>query len=70
MLSKKFVLDLVERACWTYVQSFLGLLMVSGPLDLDAVRLALVAALPAALAVIKGAGARLVGDKDSAATLL
>lgn len=63
---KKFLIDTAERAVATYVEVFLGLLLVAGPLDLDKVEVALVAALPAALAVVKAAIASRYGKKDSA----
>lgn len=67
----RYLLDLAERTLATYVVAFLGLLLAGGldMLSLGSVRAAAVAAIPAALAVIKGAVAKLVGDRDSAALL-
>jgi hypothetical protein len=66
-MSREFLRDLFERVAATYVQSFIGLLMVSGNLNIDAVEAALVAAIPAALSVVKGVLARRFGDPESAA---
>ncbi len=70
-MSGRFWLDVAERTAATYVVAFLGLLLADG-MDLtsmSAVRAAGVAALPAALTVVKGAVATLVGDRGSAAVL-
>lgn len=63
-----YLRDLAERTLATYVQAFVGLLVAgwSGALDLGTLRAAAVAAIPAALAVVKGGLARLVGDPQSA----
>lgn len=66
---KKFLIDTAERAIATYVEVVLGLVIVAGPLDLDKIEVALVAALPAALAVIKAALASRVGAKGTASLL-
>lgn len=68
---RKFWLDLIERTVATYAAAFLGLLLADG-VDLTSVgalRAAAVAALPAALTVLKGAVASFVGDPTSAALL-
>jgi len=54
---KRWTLDTLERALATYAQAFIGLLIASPMLDLDlsTVRALAVAALPAALAVVKAA---------------
>jgi hypothetical protein len=67
MFSRKLLLDVAERAAWTWVETFAGLLMVSGITDWDAVTTAMVAAIPAALAVVKGGLASFTGDRESAA---
>lgn len=63
-----FVRDLVERVLATYVQAFAGLLIASwsDAVDLSTLRAAAVAAIPAALAVVKAGMARMVGDPDTA----
>jgi hypothetical protein len=58
--------DVTERAISTYVQAFLGALLAAPMLDLSAAKAAAFAAIPAALAVLKGAVARFVGDSDNA----
>lgn len=70
-MTNRFVRDIAERVASTYVQAFLGLLLASGfgvdgVLDLSVVVKAGVAALPAALSLIKGMLARAVGDSESA----
>lgn len=67
----KFLTDLAERVASTYVVAFLGLLLADG-VDLTSVgtiRAAAIAALPAALSVIKGVLSTFVGDHQSAALL-
>lgn len=71
-ISKRYIVDLVERTVATYLETFIGLLIASG-LDVAApltrmavVEKAAVAALPAALAVVKSGLARLRGNGDSA----
>lgn len=66
---KKFLVDTAERAVATYVEVVIGLLLVAGPLDLDKVEVALVAALPAALSVVKSAIASRYGARGDAAML-
>lgn len=66
---KTWILDVAERAAVTYLECLLGLLAVAGPLNIKAIELALVAAIPAALSVIKGSMARLVGNRDSASLI-
>lgn len=53
MFTRPFVRDLTERAVATYAQTFLGLLIASGVVDISAVKAAAVAAIPAALSVVK-----------------
>lgn len=69
MNSKRFVKDLLERVASTYLQCFLGLLIVAGPLNIDAISVALVSAIPATLAVLKAALASRVGEKGTASLL-
>ena len=70
-MSKLFLRDLAERAIATYLQSFIGLLIVSGVTDLQAIQTAAVAAIPAALSVIKSVLAqRYVPDTVSPASLI
>lgn len=70
----KYLLDLLERAVWTYLEAFVGLLIAggvfsaAGVVDIGAAEAAAVAAVPTALAVIKGGFAKLIGNNDSAST--
>ncbi|MGW1993370.1 hypothetical protein [Embleya sp. NPDC001921] len=61
--------DLLQRTAATYALAAGGAWMLSGRYDLSTVQVALYGAIPAALAVIKAAVARRVGDPGSAATL-
>lgn len=64
----KYYRDLAEQTAASYLLTFLGLLLTDG-MDLtsvSALKAAAVAAIPAALMVVKGAAARKVGDPDSA----
>lgn len=69
-MSHLFLRDLAERVIATYVEVFLGLVIVSGfsngVVDVSALQAAAVSALPAALVVIKSWAARYRGDPDSA----
>ncbi|MCA6093170.1 holin [Streptomyces sp. SCA3-4] len=68
---RKVLLDIAERTIAAYVTTFLGLLIADG-FDLtsvSAIKAAAIAALPAALSVIKGAIGSRFGDKGTAAWL-
>ncbi|NUS16302.1 MAG: hypothetical protein HOY69_33710 [Streptomyces sp.] len=67
----KFWLDLTERTAATYAVALLGLLLADGVdlTSIGALKAAAVAAIPAALTVLKGAIASLIGDSSSAALL-
>lgn len=70
-MNKKMLVDIAERTIAAYVTTFLGLIIADG-FDLtsvSALKAAAIAALPAALSVIKGAIGRYMGDKNSAAWL-
>lgn len=69
LFSSKFLADLGERVVATYIESFIGFLMVGEVFDLkvSVLKMAAVGAAPAALAVIKGAIASKIGDKGTAA---
>ncbi len=67
MLNKTFLRDVAERAVSTYLQAFVGLLIAGTfTLNIDSVKAAGIAAIPAALSVLKSALASRIGDKDSA----
>lgn len=63
----KLTKDVLERTFWTALQAFLAVFVVT---DVSTAKSAGVAALAAAIAVIKGFAASRVGQKDSAATLI
>ncbi len=70
----RYLLDLVERALATYVQTLFGLLIASGlsfdqVTDLSFWQKALLSGLPALLSVLKSGLARFVGSPDTAALL-
>lgn len=60
----RYLTDLFERVAWTAIQAGLGLVTVES-LHVSTAYAALVAA---ALAVVKGAVARRIGNADSAST--
>lgn len=77
---RTFVVDLVERVVWTYIEAFCGLLLISWAADAvggqaanvadwSLVTKAALAAVPAAVAVIKNIAAGFLGNPDSAATV-
>lgn len=75
----KLIIDILERAFFTYVEAFVGLLIVANVWTttqagglvslLQVVQVAAISAVPAALAVIKGGLASVIGDRNSAAAL-
>lgn len=75
----KMIIDILERAFFTYAETFFGLLIAAnvwtgtqagGLLSvLQVVQVAAVSAIPAALAILKGGLATLIGDRNTAAAL-
>ena len=67
----KLLKDVVERTAAAYVTTFLGLLLATGMdlTNLSAVKAAAIAAIPAALSVIKGVVGSMFGDTSTAAWL-
>jgi hypothetical protein len=67
----RYLLDLAERVASTYAVGFLGLLLANGfdLTNLGAVKAAAIAAVPAALSVVKGVLAAFIGDPKTAALL-
>lgn len=63
---KIFLVDLAERAVATYIETLIGLLLLANVLDVSALKVAAVSALPAALAVLKGGVASRFGTLGSA----
>lgn len=64
-LSKKFLLDLAERAGWTLAEAAVGF-AITETSSLDTVYAPVIAT---ALAALKGIVAKHVGNKDSASTV-
>lgn len=62
----KLTKDIVERAFWTAVQSFIATYTIGG---IDQLKAAGISALAAGLSVLKGFVATKIGDPNSAATL-
>lgn len=60
---KKIYKDILERVIWTAAQAFLATFVVT---DLSSLKVAAVAAIAAALSVVKGLAATKVGDPESA----
>ena len=67
----KLLLDIAERTAATYAVTFLGLLLTNGVdlTNVSTVRAAAVAAIPAALSIVKGVLASFIGNHQSAALL-
>ena len=69
-MTAKYLIDLAERTIATYLETFLGLLLASWA-DvanlgvLSVAETAGLAAIPAALAVVKGGLARFRGDREN-----
>ena len=68
---KNWLLDAAERVIATYVQAFLGLVIAAGldAISLGTIRAAAVAAIPAALSVVKAIIAAKVGSPHDASLL-
>lgn len=66
-MSKKLLLDLAERAGWTFAQAFAATFVVTG--GTASAKAAGIAGVAAVLSFVKGVAATRVGAKDSAATL-
>jgi hypothetical protein len=64
----KFLISLAEQVGGTYLFAFLGFLLADAAhlSNLSVVKAAAIAAIPAALAVLKGAIAKFVGNPESA----
>ncbi|MFE2323575.1 holin [Streptomyces sp. NPDC059385] len=67
----RIVLDVVERTVAAWATTFLGLLLAANfdLTDVSAVKAAAIAAIPAALSVVKGAVGAVVGDPSTAGWL-
>jgi len=72
MFGKVWLRDMAERAVSTYVQTLVGLMLAAGVtgFDVGTLKAAAVAAVPAALAVVKAAFAAKVPGTISPASLV
>jgi hypothetical protein len=73
-MDRRYLLDLIERVGFTYLEVYLGLWLASGLgvaflTDLSTWDRALASVLPTLLALVKGVGARAVGSPTTAAVL-
>ena len=75
-MTRKYLTDLAERTIATYIETLAGLL-IAGWADftsasdfLDVGTSAAIAAVPAALAIVKGGFAKARGDREDASLLL
>lgn len=66
MLTKTFLADLAERATAQYLESFLGFLLMASTLDVSAIGAAALAAIPAALSLVKNLLLDLTGTSTAA----
>ena len=66
-MSRRLVMDIVERAGWTFAQTFLSLFVFSGALsaDLASAKVAAFAGIAAAISVLKGVVATQVGNSNA-----
>ena len=75
----KLLVDIVERTLATWLEVFIGLLLAANVWEgtqagglvslLDTAQIAAVSAIPAALAVLKGAISQFIGARNTAAAL-
>lgn len=65
---KAYLIDLADRVFWTYVQALGGLAIATNFdwFSLSGWKVAIVASVPAAVAVVKGAVAKFVNDPNTA----
>lgn len=64
-----FIADLAERAAATYLEALVAFLAVADTIGVSTLAAAALAAIPTALAVVKAALARFLGDRESAAAI-
>ena len=71
-LDRKQLIDVIERAVFTYVQTVIGLVLASGLTDmggLSTIKMAAVGGLPAALSILKGYMASVLPVGDATASI-
>ena len=72
-LDRSQLVDVVERALFTYAQSVIGLVLASGITDmngLSTIKMAAVGGLPAALSILKGYMASVMPIGDASASVV
>lgn len=67
--SSNIYADVLLRTFFTYAAGFLGLVLTNGGVDYSNAKMAAVAAVPAALAVVKGFIGQFLGNRNTAAWL-
>ena len=68
--TRLYLIDLAERVVMTFLEAFIGVLLLAGAdvLTLSALKAAVVAGIIAVLALLKGLLAKVIGDRWSAST--
>mgnify|MGYP003146468104 FL=1 len=72
-LDRGQLVDVIERAVFTYVQTVIGLVLASGLTDmggLSTIKMAAVGGLPAALSIVKGYMASVLPVGDASASVI
>ena len=72
-LDRNQLVDVIERAVFTYVQTVIGLVLASGLTDmggLSTIKMAAVGGLPAALSIVKGYMASVLPVGDASASVI
>lgn len=68
-MSRRLFLDIAERVFWTFVAGATSTLLLSGFLDTEAWKAAVVGGVSAVISLVKGVAASRIGDPATAATL-
>jgi hypothetical protein len=68
-MTRRLLLDILERVIWTFVQGASSTLLLSNFLGVEAWKAAVVGGLAAIIALVKGLAASRLGDPGSGATL-
>lgn len=68
-MTKRLLLDILERTFWTFIQGTSSTLLLAGFLGIDAWKAAIVGGLAAVIAMVKGIAASRLGEVGTAATL-
>lgn len=68
-MNRRLFIDIAERVFWTFLQGASSTLILTGFLEIEAWKAAIVGGVAAVLALVKGIAASKVGSPVSAATL-